>query len=203
MYRRAAIILLLLDMIIIVSCFNTKGIAMNRYASTEAFRLQQEDEKNEKHFWGFLEGLSSGQRILKVNVMDKTAVVEYSEEDYDNLLRIVEAEAGCEDSTGKLLVANVIINRVKNEKFPDTITDVIYQQENGVTQFSPVGNGRIQKVKVSEETREAVEDAIAGEDVSRGALYFVARKYADSRRLAWFDNHLKRLFTYGGHEFFL
>lgn len=135
--------------------------------------------------------------------MYKKAVVEYSEEDYNNLLKIVEAEAGGEDSKGKLLVANVIINRVKNDRFPDTITEVIYQREKGVTQFSPVRDGRINKVKVSEETREAVEDAINGEDVSKGALYFVARKHADPGKMVWFGNHLKKLFTYGGHEFFL
>ena len=34
-------------------------------------------------------------------------VYEISEEDYHTLLRIVEAEAGCEDENGKLLVGSV------------------------------------------------------------------------------------------------
>ena len=33
------------------------------------------------------------------------------------LLKIVEAEAGCEDEEGKLLVANVILNRLNSDKF--------------------------------------------------------------------------------------
>lgn len=115
----------------------------------------------------------------------------------------MEAEAGGEDRTGKLLVANVIINRVRAEEFPDTVTEVVYQKVKNVTQFSPVSDGKIETVKVSEETREVVYSALLGEDVSDGALYFVARKIADQEKVCWFDNNLTFLFSYGGHDFFL
>ena len=128
--------------------------------------------------------------------------MDITQEDYENMLRIVEAEAGGEDRTGKLLVANVIINRVKDNGFPDSVTDVIFQQENGVCQFSPIRDGRFYTVSVSDETVEAVEAALCGEDCSKGALYFMARKAADADMAAWFDKNLTRLFAYGGHEFF-
>ena len=117
-------------------------------------------------------------------------------------MRIVEAEAGGEDRKGKLLVANVVINRVKNKRFPDTVTDVVYQREQNVTQFSPVSNGTINKVKISEETTGVVYSALRGEDISQGALFFMARKYATSENAQWFDNHLTFLFSYGGHDFY-
>ncbi len=41
-----------------------------------------------------------------------------SDEDYQNLLQIVEAEAGTEDIKGRIMVANVIMNRVKYSEFP-------------------------------------------------------------------------------------
>lgn len=60
-----------------------------------------------------------------------------SDEDYQNLLQIVEAEAGTEDIKGRIMVANVIMNRVKySECFPDNVTDVIWEYNNGVAQFS-------------------------------------------------------------------
>lgn len=124
------------------------------------------------------------------------------EEDYDLLLRIVEAEAGCEDEDGRLLVANVVLNRVQNENFPDTVSEVILQKSHGVTQFSPVASGRIWKVEVSDETVQAVQKALEGEDISEGALFFAARKHADSDSMRWFDEHLTFLFRHGGHEFF-
>lgn len=42
-----------------------------------------------------------------------------SSADYQVLLKIVEAEAGSEDLNGRILVANVVLNRVKSELFPD------------------------------------------------------------------------------------
>ena len=129
-------------------------------------------------------------------------IYEVSEEDYDALLRLVEAEASGEDIKGKLLVANVVLNRVKSVAFPDTIKEVIYQRQNGRAQFSPVATGKIDRVAVSEETVEAVERALCGEDESAGALYFVAPAYADAGNHQWFRDNLTLLFSYEGHEFY-
>ena len=43
------------------------------------------------------------------------------ESEYYTLLRIVEAEATGEDLEGKMLIANVILNRVRDSRFPNTI----------------------------------------------------------------------------------
>jgi len=148
---------------------------------------------------------SSQQRVGTYRVLQRPKQDNlrwFTEEDYKNLLRIVEAEASGEDETGKLLVANVVLNRVKDEEFPNTITEVIFQKNKGVTQFSPVANGRFWKVEISEETVSAVNRALAGEDVSGGALYFAARKYAEVDNMRWFDGKLDYLFTHGEHEFF-
>lgn len=125
---------------------------------------------------------------------------EYSDDELDVLYRIVEAEATGEDIVGKILVANVILNRVNHESFPDTIREVVFQKAGGCYQFSPISDKRFWTVKVTEETKEAVIRAVSGEDYSRGALYFMCRKR--TRKARWFDTHLKRLFEHGGHEFY-
>lgn len=125
-----------------------------------------------------------------------------SEHDFQILCRIVEAEAGGEDMNGRILVANVILNRVKSSTFPNSVEGVVFQKSNGTFQFSPIRDGRYQRVRISDETVEAVERALLGEDYSEGALYFVSRKGAAPEKMQWFDNHLTRLFQYGGHEFF-
>ncbi len=125
-----------------------------------------------------------------------------SAEDYEALLRIVQAEAGNEDTKGKILVANVVLNRVADERFPDSIYDVVFQRSGGKAQFSPVASGSYYKVVVSDDTRDAVDRALAGEDYSEGALFFAARRYAGSSQMRWFDECLTKLFSYGGHEFF-
>ena len=121
-----------------------------------------------------------------------------SEEDYNTLLRIVQAEAGVCDDKGKILVANVILNRVKNPKFPNSIRGVVYQSN----QFSPVSNGSINRVQVTQDTVECVDRALAGEDYSQGALFFMNRGKSRRGAAGWFDRSLTYLFSHDGHEFF-
>lgn len=125
-----------------------------------------------------------------------------SDEDYQNLLKIVEAEAGTEDVRGRILVANVIMNRVKYSEFPDNVTDVIWEYNNGVAQFSPVEDGRISEVTVSKETKEAVRQVLEGVDYSEGALFFIQKSAAAKNNISWFDRNLKKLFKHGVHEFY-
>lgn len=122
--------------------------------------------------------------------------------EYNTLLRIVEAEATGEDITGKMLIANVIMNRVNDERFPNTIEEVVWQQVGGAAQFQPTIDGRIYSVEVTDETIEAVDRVLAGEDYSQGALYFMARMASQDNSVDWFDNNLTLLFEHGGHEYY-
>lgn len=128
--------------------------------------------------------------------------IQLSNTDKNILLRIVEAEATGEDIKGKMLVANVILNRVKDDEFPSSVESVVFQKEYGVYQFSPIKDGRYYKVSISEGTRQAVERVLNGEDESQGALYFMSRRQAASHNVRWFDSSLTRLLSYGTHEFF-
>ena len=108
------------------------------------------------------------------------------DQEYQVLLKIVEAEAGCEDTEGRMLVANVVMNRVRNGNFPNTVTEVVYQRQDGTAQFSPVSDGRIDTVNVSQGTIDAVARVMNGEDISQGALFFRSVR----SRSGWFDQKL-------------
>lgn len=195
-YKTGSLILVLWSCILLLGVYNVQSIggAREAYLADKAV--------TSRSVFGLLDSSTSKQRVVNVSVMERDFILDITDEDYENLLRIVEAEAGGEDRKGKLLVANVIINRVEDTQFPDTVTDVIFQKEKGICQFSPISDGRFYNVEVSEETIEAVDAALYGEDLSNGALYFMARAYADEEKAAWFDRNLTKLFTYGGHEFF-
>ena len=204
-YKKNIIILLLCNMTFIASWFSVKELQINRIASTPAFQIRfLEDcaELDSVSFIRMVTRASSGQRVVDYNILERKPKYSISKEDYDILLKIVEAEAGGEDITGKMLVAGVVMNRVESSKFPDTVKEVVFQREKGVSQFSPIADGRYEKVCVSDSTIEAVEKVIYGEDITKGALYFASRKYADPEKMKWFDNSLTLLFSYGGHEFF-
>ena len=57
------------------------------------------------------------------------------------LERIVEAEATDKDEKSKILVANVILNRVRSKEFPNSIEAVVFQRAYGKVQFSPTADG--------------------------------------------------------------
>ena len=152
--------------------------------------------------------LDVGQELVQtVNQLDNqswslASATSMTDNDYENLLAVVEAEAGGEDVEGRIMVANVILNRVEDEHFPDDVTSVIWQKAGGSSQFSPTEDGRIHSVTISNTTREAVNRAIDGEDLSQGALYFIAKDQAETDNIAWFDETLTHLFDHGGHSFY-
>ncbi len=114
------------------------------------------------------------------------------------LAKIIEAEAGIESLEGKIAVGAVVLNRVEEEWFPDTIQEVIFQKLDGSYQFSPVGNGRLKKVEPSDEAFEAADRALNGEDPTDGALYFYNPKISKST----FFKKKELLASIGNHQFF-
>ena len=121
-----------------------------------------------------------------------------SQDDYYTLLQIVEAEATGGDVMSKMIVAQVVLNRVQDSHFPDTIYDVVWQK----AQFQPTSDGRIYSCSITDSTVEAVDRVLQGEDYSQGALFFFSRDDADSSSASWFDSSLVKIFEYGGHEYF-
>ncbi|HHT48199.1 MAG TPA: LysM peptidoglycan-binding domain-containing protein [Firmicutes bacterium] len=83
------------------------------------------------------------------------------------LARLVHAEAEAEPYSGKVAVAAVILNRVENPKFPNTLAGVVYQP----LAFESVANGRIY-TNPNSDSIKAAGDAINGWDPTGGALFF-------------------------------
>lgn len=164
---------------------------------TETASQKQEKAKSENKEQA-QEVLANGLVLTKNSAMKK----KLSSNELEVLQRIVEAEATGEDIYGKILVANVVINRVNDDEFPDTISEVVFQKSGGSYQFSPTKDGRYWSVNITKSTIEAVERALSGEDYSQGALYFFARKLTSEKKAQWFDQSLSRLFRYGCHEFY-
>ncbi len=94
---------------------------------------------------------------------------------YDSLELLalcIEAEAGNQGLIGKKYVCDVILNRVDDEDFPDSITDVILQKN----QFSVVLDGRIWEVEPTEETFQAVREELENR-TNYEVLYFTSEGF--------------------------
>ncbi len=105
--------------------------------------------------------------------------------------QLVQAEAGNQDLKGKRLVADVVLNRVDSEKFPNTIEEVIFQKNP--VQFSVTVSGAFERAggDVSEECFESVRmEWERGTRIDGGVLYFNS-----------IEARGKNPFKYGDHWF--
>ncbi|GEM_PF-1669020 len=92
----------------------------------------------------------------------------FTEKELDLLFHVVQAEIGDEYSfEQKVNVCSVIFNRLKHERFPDTLSDILVP-----SQFSTISNERYENVQVSENTILACEYAFSIEDTTDGCLFF-------------------------------
>lgn len=121
--------------------------------------------------------------------------LDWDADDSYRLAKIAMAEAEGEDTEGKALVILVVLNRVWDARFPDTIEEVIMQ--DGA--FTPVSNGRYDKVEPDADCMKAMElITVEHWDKSQGALYF--EKASDES--TWHSRNLQKLFTHGAHAFY-
>lgn len=97
----------------------------------------------------------------------KEAVINLNDEEIMLLSKLVAGEARGESYEGQVAVAAVVINRVKDSRFPDTLEGVIYQKNA----FSVVRNGTI-NVEPTSSTYRAAQEALYGKDPTNNAIYF-------------------------------
>lgn len=86
-------------------------------------------------------------------------VYEYTEEEFDLLARLIHSEGGIESYETQLMIGSVVMNRVSEDiYFPDTIREVIYQENQfSVTFLEENGILMIDKPADDEAKRAAYE----------------------------------------------
>lgn len=134
-----------------------------------------------------IETIKSQQKQLK-----EKQVINITNDELLLLSRLIAGEARGESYEGQVAVAAVVINRVKDERFPNTIKDVIYQKNA----FSVVKNGKI-NINPTQSSIKAAQEALYGKDPTNNAIYFWNPKIATC-------NWIKKLNPYmriGNHVF--
>jgi hypothetical protein len=92
----------------------------------------------------------------------------YTDEDLMWLARIVQVEVKGLSVNGRVAVANVVLNRVKSPKFPNTVYDVIHVSG----QFPPVRKASFKNLVPSKECIIAAKMALEGVNNVGNCLYF-------------------------------
>ncbi len=109
------------------------------------------------------DGVARGETLEAMGLSMYT----YSDYEIDILAKLIECEAGEYDLQTMTAVGAVVLNRVKNNAFPDSVVQVIYSGGS----FDAIVSGKIYDTQPSELAYRAAEDAMMGFDPTDGALY--------------------------------
>ena len=113
------------------------------------------------------------------------------------LAKIIHAEAKGEPFLGKIAVGEVILNRVEDDTFPDTIYSVIFDNEHGV-QFTPTVNGAIEEDPAADSIT-AAKLVLDGARIDGDLLYFLNPDIAAN---FWIPQNRVYCMTIGSHDFY-
>ena len=100
----------------------------------------------------------------------------YNSNDRYLLAKVIYAEARGESYTGQVAIAAVVLNRVEDSRFPNTIAGVIYQP----WAFTAVNDGQI-NLEPNQKAYQAADDALNGWDPTYGCVYYYNPQTATSK----------------------
>lgn len=121
-------------------------------------------------------GMTASYNVL-VGSSSSASTKGYTSSEVYLLAKTIYAEGRGEPYTGQVAIGAVVLNRVRNSAFPNTISGVVYQKHA----FTAVTDGQI-NLTPNETAMRAAKDAISGWDPTGGALYYYNPAVATS---AW------------------
>ena len=112
-----------------------------------------------------------GQRLVvpekKVAKVSYTASRRITDQEFNLITRAVYSEARGESYAGQAAVASVILNRVEDPRFPNTVKGVVFEP----WAFTAVHDGQFW-LQPDQTARKAVQDALQGWDPTGGAVFY-------------------------------
>ena len=138
-------------------------------------------------FWNFTIVISIFLIIFLINILEAENIsyaASSGTSDIQLMARAINGEARGEPYEGQVAVGAVILNRVKDSKFPNSISGVIYQPGA----FTAVSDGQInQPIKEESTVYKAAQDAKNGWDPTGGCIYYFNPQTATNKWI-WSDH---------------
>ncbi len=141
---------------------------------------------------GIVGPLTAAKMGLSVSSSGSSSSSKYNSNDRYLLAKVIYAEARGETYTGQVAIGAVVLNRVRDSRFPNTISGVIYQP----WAFTAVNDGQI-NLEPNQKAYQAADDALNGWDPTYGCVYYYNPATATSK---WIYT-TKTVTTIGKHVF--
>lgn len=133
-------------------------------------------KKFQKKYGLTQDGIVGPLTAAKMGLSVKSSSSNYSSNDRYLLAKVIYAEARGESYTGQVAIGAVVLNRVKDSRFPNTVSGVIYQP----WAFTAVNDGQI-NLEPNQKAYQAADDALNGWDPTYGCVYYYNPETATSK----------------------
>ncbi len=139
-----------------------------------------------------VDGIAGPQTLAAIGLPTGRATSTTASKDLNLMAHIIHGEARGEPYTGQVAIGAVVLNRVRDSRFPSTIAGVIYQPGA----FTAVSDGQI-NLAPNNTAYKAARDALNGWDPTYGCIYYWNPATATSR---WIWSR-KIIIKIGKHNF--
>jgi spore germination cell wall hydrolase CwlJ-like protein len=193
----------------------------NKIGKTETLEFQQsENQKSEPNLTSIhISDVNVSEKVNSTDILqsqlfssidvqdidrgsiERKYICPYSEEELEMARWIVQQEVMDGSIKHKIIIAQVLVNRLNNGYWGGTLKEVMladYQFPSKVNWFEKIN-------PPDEDTNKAIQEVLidnSREDLSHGALYFYAPDLVDNQdTINWFES-LEFLFEFEGHRFY-
>lgn len=175
-----------------VSGLLTLGKTVNKNLLKEQIVLEKQTESNTPNICISIDTVVEVKEFDCVETQETETAERFTEKEKYMLAKIAMAEAeGC-GIKAKELVIRTVLSRIESDMFPNTVEEVIFQKN----QFTPISDGRWNKVEPNEECWQALENVLSSSE-SKDILFFESCK-GDS----WHNKNLKLVCEEDGMRFY-
>lgn len=175
-----------------VSGLLTLGKTVNKNLLKEQIVLEKQTESNTPNICISIDTVVEVKEFDCVETQETETAERFTKKEKYMLAKIAMAEAeGCRIKA-KELVIRTVLSRIESDMFPNTVEEVIFQKN----QFTPISDGRWNKVEPNEECWQALENVLSSSE-SKDILFFESCK-GDS----WHNKNLKLVCEEDGMRFY-
>ncbi len=105
----------------------------------------------------------------------------------DKEIHLIEAtiqhEVGNFSETYQKLIAELIYNRLMSDEFPNTVEEVLYQEN----QFCGIEDWYSPNTEIDNTTKEIVEEVFNQDDTTHDAMYYYNPEFSADYAIQWFE----------------
>lgn len=104
-------------------------------------------------------------------------------DEINHLEVVIQHEVGNFSTEYKRLVAELIYNRIKSERFPNTVKGVLYQEN----QFCGIERWYYPEFPVDEETKKVVQEVFSQDETTHSAVFYYNPALSEPSSVIWFE----------------